>query len=420
MNAEMSQNPTIVQKYGGTSVGSPERIKDVARRISAQYRLGHRRLAVVVSAMSGETNRLVALVNSVNPAAPAKSYDMAVASGEQVSVALMTAALAAEGVAAEPFVSHQLGILTDAFHSRARIKSINTEPIEDCWRRGMIPVVAGFQGVTEAMDITTLGRGGSDTSAVALAIAVGADHCEINTDVDGVFTCDPRIVADAQLIEVMDFEVALEMASLGSKVLHPRCVELGAKFSMPIIVRNTFTPNDHRRTRVMTLTDKKNLEAPVVSGVTLDRDVVKTTLLGLDADPKMISRIFSNMAEAGVNVDIIVHDLPRVDASHDQERSMQLGFTTNKADADAALRALEPLMKAHGWRHTIEGDCAKVSVVGVGMRSHSGVAATMFTALTQHGINIRMISTSEIKISCVVDAAEAERACRALHKVFIH
>ena len=420
MYAEIGHRATVVQKYGGTSVGSPERIRDVAKRIASQYRCGYKRLAVVVSAMSGETNRLVALVNSVNPNAPAKSYDMAVASGEQVSVALMTAALAAEGVVAEPFLSHQLGILTDTFHSKARIKSIATEPIEDCWRRGMIPVVAGFQGVTEAMEITTLGRGGSDTSAVALAIAIDADFCEINTDVDGVFTCDPRVVPDARLIDIMDFEVALEMASLGSKVLHPRCVELGAKFEMPIIVRNTFTPNEHRRTRVMRLSDKQNLEAPVVSGVTLDRDVVKTTLMGLEPDPKMISRIFSEMAELGVNVDIIVHDLPRLETSRGADSSIQLGFTTSAADATVALRALEPLIKTHGWRHTVEADCAKVSVGGVGMRSHAGVAATTFAALSQEGINIRMISTSEIKISCVVDAAAADQACRALHKVFMH
>ena len=420
MYVEFGKDVAVVQKYGGTSVGAPERIRDVARRIAAQYHAGYKRLAIVVSAMSGETNRLVALVNSVNPSAPAKSYDMAVASGEQVSVALMTAALAAEGVVAEPLLSHQLGILTDDFHSKARIKSIATAPIEDCWKRGMIPVVAGFQGVTESMDITTLGRGGSDTSAVALAIAIGADFCEINTDVDGVFTCDPRVVPDARLIEVMDFEVALEMASLGSKVLHPRCVELGAKFEMPMIVRNTFTANDHRRTRVMRLTDKQNLEAPVVSGVTLDRDVAKTTLMGLEPDPKVISRIFSDMAEAGVNVDIIVHDLPRAGHGADVENSMQVGFTTSAADADIALRALQPLIKTHGWRHTVERDCAKVSVVGVGMRSHAGVAATTFTALAREGINIRMISTSEIKISCVVDANAGELACRALHKVFIH
>lgn len=412
MYAEVNRTSPVVQKYGGTSVGTTERIRDVAKRVAAQHRDGWTRLAVVVSAMSGETNRLVALVKAVNPDAPAKAYDMAVASGEQVSVALMAAALAAEGVDAEPILSHQLGIFTDEFHSKARIKSIETDRIEACWKRGAIPVVAGFQGVTESLEITTLGRGGSDTSAVALAIAVGASFCEINTDVDGVFTCDPRVVNEARLIEEMDFEVALEMASLGSKVLHPRCVELGAKFQMPIVVRNTFTANDHRRTRVMNLSDKSNLEAAVVSGVTLDRDVAKVTLLGLPFDTRLVSGIFSAVAEAGVNVDIIVHNLPEPGG-----KTMHLGFTTSKGEVDASLKAVKS-----AWsrvEHTVETDCAKVSVVGVGMRSHPGVAATTFEALSQAGIDIRMISTSEIKISCVVDAAKADEACRVLHKAFV-
>ncbi len=407
----------VVQKYGGTSVGTPERIRDVAKRIAGQYRDGWTKIAVVVSAMSGETNRLVALVNSVNPDAPAKAYDMAVASGEQVSVALMTAALAAEGIEAEPFLSHQLGIMTDEFHSRARIKSIATDRIEECWNRGSIPVVAGFQGVTENHEITTLGRGGSDTSAVALAIAVDAAFCEINTDVDGVFTCDPRVVPDARLISDMDFEVALEMASLGSKVLHPRCVELGAKFQMPIVVRNTFSPNDHRRTRVMNLTDKQNLEAPVVSGVTLDRDVAKVTLFGLPFDTRLISKIFGAIAEAGVNVDVIVHNV--TDLKSAGAKTMQLGFTTTTGEAERSISAIKPFMGNDTLSHTVETDCAKVSVVGVGMRSHAGVAATTFTALSDSMIDIRMISTSEIKISCVIDAAKADEACRVLHKAFI-
>lgn len=408
----------IVQKYGGTSVGTTLRIKDVAKRVARQYRDGWTNIAVVVSAMTGETNRLVALVNDVNPNAPAKAYDMAVASGEQVSVALMAAALAAEGVQAEPFLSHQLGILTDNFHSKARIKSINTDRITECWSRGVIPVVAGFQGVTESLDITTLGRGGSDTSAVALAIAVGAGFCEINTDVDGVYSCDPRVVKEAKLIEDMDFEVALEMASLGSKVLHPRCVELGAKFQMPIVVRNTFTPDDHRRTRVMNLADTSNLEAPAVSGVTLDRDVAKITLLGLPFDTKIVSGMFGAIAEAGVNVDIIVHNLPEPGS-----KTMHLGFTTSRGEANKAINAAKEYWsnsnKTAKLDITSEDNVAKVSVVGVGMRSHAGVAATTFASLSNAGIDIRMISTSEIKISCVIDSAAADEACRVLHRAFI-
>lgn len=414
MYQEFSKSAVVVQKYGGTSVGTTERIRDVARRVAAQYQEGWRNLAVVVSAMSGETNRLVALVNAVNSKAPPKAYDMAVASGEQVSVALMAAALAAEGVDSEPILSHQLGIFTDDFHSKARIKSIDTAKIRACWDRGAIPVVAGFQGVTESLEITTLGRGGSDTSAVALAIAVDAAFCEINTDVDGVFTCDPRVVPSAKLIEEMDFEVALEMASLGSKVLHPRCVELGAKFQMPIVVRNTFTPNHHRRTCVMNLSDKSNLEAAVVSGVTVDREVAKVTLLGLPFDTRLVSKIFSAIAEAGVNVDIIVHNLPEPGG-----KTMHLGFTTTKGEVDASLAAIKTVWNKGSVDHTVETDCAKVSVVGVGMRSHPGVAATTFNALSQSAIDIRMVSTSEIKISCVIDANKADEACRVLHTAFI-
>lgn len=416
----ISKSAPVVQKYGGTSVGTTTRIKDVAKRIARQHREGWGHIAVVVSAMTGETNRLVALVKDVNPDCPAKAYDMAVASGEQVSVALMAAALAAEGVEAEPFLSHQLGILTDDFHSKARIRSINTDRITACWARGAIPVVAGFQGVTESLDITTLGRGGSDTSAVALAIAVGAGFCEINTDVDGVYSCDPRIVKESKLIENMDFEVALEMASLGSKVLHPRCVELGAKFQMPIVVRNTFTPDDHRRTRVMNLASTSNLEAPAVSGVTLDRDVSKITLQSLPFDTQVISGVFGAVAEAGVNVDIIVHNL--LDA---ESKTMNLGFTTSRGETDKAIQALRRYWAGRSGSDgqslnvTTEINLSKVSVVGVGMSSHPGVAATTFASLSNAGIDIRMISTSEIKISCVIDAAVADKACQVLHKAFI-
>jgi aspartate kinase len=418
MYSSMQKLTPVVQKYGGTSVGSVDRIKHVAKRVASQYRDGWTRMAIVVSAMTGETNRLVALVKDVNPKAPAKAYDMAVASGEQVSVALMAAALAAEGVEAEPFLSHQLGIVTDSFHSKARIKSIDSQKIIDCWDRGVIPVVAGFQGVTESMEITTLGRGGSDTSAVALAIAIGAGFCEINTDVDGVFSCDPRVVPEAQLIEDMDFEVALEMASLGSKVLHPRCVELGAKFQMPIVVRNTFTPDDHRRTRVMNLASLTNLEAPSVSGVTLDRDVAKITLIGLPYDTSIVSGLFSAIAEVGVNVDIIVHNLPEPGG-----KTMHLGFTTSRGESDQAVKAAKSFWAKSKMQSqldvTVDNSVAKVSVVGVGMRSHAGVAATTFSALQRAGIDIRMISTSEIKISCVVDQGLADAACKALHVAFI-
>jgi aspartate kinase len=422
--AMIQKEQSIVQKYGGTSVGTTDRIKDVAQRIARQYREGWTKQAIVVSAMTGETNRLVALVQAINPNPPAKAYDMAVASGEQVSVALMVAALAAEGIPAEPFLGQHLGIVTDSFHSKARIRHINREPIDSCWTRGVIPVVAGFQGVTEDLSITTLGRGGSDTSAVALAIAVNAAFCEINTDVDGVFTCDPRVVPEAKLIESMDFETALEMASLGSKVLHPRCVELGAKFSMPIIVRNTFTPDNHRRTKIMSQqqfrADDQHLEEPNVSGVTLDRDVAKITLIGLPQSPRVISGLFTAVAEAGVNVDIIVQN--QIESASGSPTT-QLGFTTSVGESARAVSAVEHYLAQQTsmaeCRILCEKNLAKVSVVGVGMRSHPGVAAATFEALSQNQIAINMVSTSEIKISCVIDGLNADKACQALHRTFI-
>jgi aspartate kinase len=406
----------IVQKYGGTSVGNPERIRSVAARIARQHKAGHTKLAVVVSAQSGETNRLVDLVNQVNPRASGISYDMALAAGEQVSVALMAAALEGEGLKAAPLLAYKLGIRTDELHSKARILSIDTSAIEAAWAEGAVAVIAGFQGVTPQGEISTLGRGGSDTSAVALAVAVKAAFCEINTDVDGVFTADPRIVPDARLIDRLDYEVALEMASLGSKVLHPRCVELGAKWKMPIVVRNTFTADDHQRTCIMPQTENAAIEALVVSGVTLDRDVARITLAGLRKDSSVISEVFDTLAHHGVNVDIIVHDKPAGDAS------MRVGFTVAKSDLDTTRRAVDALVKAKGYGDltlAAETDLSKVSVVGVGMRSYAGVAGRTFTALTSQDIDIHMISTSEIKISVVVSSREADRATRALHAEFV-
>ena len=405
----------IVQKYGGTSVGTTDRILNVARRVRLQIEAGFPRIAIVVSAMSGETNRLVELVRQVNPNAPALAYDMAVAAGEQVAVALMAAALESEGVAARPFLAHQLGILTDTFHSRARIQRIDTQKLHRAWEQHQIPVIAGFQGVTEEMEITTLGRGGSDTSAVALAVAVGAAFCEINTDVDGVFTADPRYVKGARLCPVMDFEVALEMASLGSKVLHPRCVELGAKWGMPIVVRNTFSTNEHQRTKIMNFGDSEQLEATVVSGITVDRNVTRITVDGLARSSHIIAAIFQRVAGLGVNVDIIVHD-----QAPDGENT-RLGFTVGKDDTDKALRGLEDWKQTHGGtaRISTEGGLAKISAVGLGMQSHPGVASKAFSVLSGAGIDIHMISTSEIKISCVIPGSDADRAANLLHQAFL-
>ncbi len=416
MYSQFPKDAVIVQKYGGTSVGNAERIKNVAARIARQVKGGHSRIAVVVSARSGETNRLVEMVNEVNPQASGKSYDMAVAAGEQVSVALMAAALEGEGIKALPFLAYKLGIFTDDLHSKARITHINTQPIEDGWKTGAVAVIAGFQGITPDMELTTLGRGGSDTSAVALAVALKASFCEINTDVDGVFTADPRIVKDARLIKDLDYEVALEMASLGSKVLHPRCVELGAKFKMPLTVRNTFTADDHQRTRIMAQSEVDSIEALVVAGVTLDKNVAKITVSGLAKESQVISDIFGKLGALGVNVDIIVHDKPSTD------QTMRVGFSVAKTDLDAATRAISKLTAERGYTGvtvSTETGLAKVSAVGVGMRSYAGVAGRTFGALTSHGIGINMISTSEIKISVVVDEKDAEKATQVLHAEFI-
>ncbi|MBC7658649.1 MAG: aspartate kinase [Chitinophagaceae bacterium] len=405
----------IVQKYGGTSVGTLERIDAVAVRVAEQYRSGYQKIAIVVSAMSGETNRLVDLVSGINPRTSLRNYDMVVAAGEQVSVALMAAALEKHGVPSRAFLGYQLGVVTDNFHAKARIESIECAKLYKCWEDGIIPVVAGFQGVTGDLEITTLGRGGSDTSAVALAVALQASFCEINTDVDGVYTADPRIVSDARLVEQMDFEVALEMASLGSKVLHSRCVELGAKYQMPIVVRNTFKPNSQPRTIIMSSNPDRKLEAPIVSGVTLDKNVVRITLHNLPVRGGIIGSAFEVIAAAGVNVDIIVHN-----RSHDSDR-MRVGFTVGTTDLSRTKELLEKwtLEKKLGAYVEVEDGLSKISVVGLGMQSHPGVASRVFSVLENEGIALHMISTSEIKISCVIGEKEGESAARALHKEFI-
>jgi aspartate kinase len=406
----------IVQKYGGTSVGNRDRVQSVAQRTKIYFDAGFKKLAVVVSAQSGETNRLVALIKELNPNPPADAYDMAVAAGEQVSVGLTCAALAAVGLKAVPLLAHQLGILTDEFHSKARILSIRTDAIEAAWQKGAVPVIAGFQGVTSDGEITTLGRGGSDTSAVALAVALKASFCEINTDVDGLFSADPRVVPNAQLLEVIDYEVALEMASLGSKVLHPRCVELGKKWSMPITVRNSFKSEQTQRTKIMPITSDQQLESPVVTGVSVDKDVLRVQVSGLPDQPDVLSRVFEAVAERGINLDIIVFD------RHQSDKTIGLGFTALESDLPMVKAAMESLLHAFGsanvnWRH--QSQLAKVSIVGVGMRSHTGVAQRAFAAIAKIGASISMVSTSEIKVSCVVPRDLADDAARSLHREFI-
>ena len=400
---------TVVQKFGGTSVGSVERINAVAERIKSDLAAEPQtRLAVVVSAMAGETNRLVELIKNVNSDANPIHYDMAVSSGEHVSCALLAAALERLGIKAQPFLGHQLGIQTDAYHSTARIQFIKREPLESCWQKGAVAIVAGFQGVSPDDQITTLGRGGSDTTAVALAAALKADLCEIYTDVDGVYTADPRMTSKAKAIPIMDYETALEMASLGSKVLHSRCVELAAKFNVNLVVKDSFQEKS-RGTKIMKLSEKEMLEAPVVSGVASDARVAKITLAKLPVNSKLVSQIFQSIADAKINIDIIVHDLTTKD------NEMRVGFSLNEVDVSRAKEALKNLKDVS---LTSETGFSKVSVVGLGMRSHSGVAARVFKALRGADIDIQMISTSEIKISCLVHANQEKAAVQALHSEF--
>lgn len=416
MYALYGDDPIVVQKYGGTSVGTIERIQAVADRIGAQVGQGYNRLAVVVSAMSGETNRLVSLIEAMNANVSRKYYDLAVSAGEQVSVALLSAALEKIGVKACPLLGFQLGILTDNLHANARIRRIDSARVEKAWASQCIPVIAGFQGVTQEMDVTTLGRGGSDTSAVALACALKADFCEINTDVDGVFTADPRIVNRARLNQVLDFEVALEMASLGSKVLHSRCVELAAKYRMPLVVRNSFKDQERERTYIMALSENEALEAPLVSGVSAETNVGRVAINRMDKDPSLIAKIFAKLAGNAINVDVIVHN-----QSEDNATS-RLGFTVHEKDIEQSVQLVEEMRRESGLSDiTIETETglAKISVVGLGMKSHHGVAARNFEVLTHAGIDIKMISTSEIKISCVIPGDMMEKAANALHEEFI-
>lgn len=417
MSQETGDRRVIVQKYGGTSVGSIEKIQAIAARVKELQVKNQQNVALVVSAMAGETNRLVGLVEGVNNAASKSHYDMALAAGEQVSAALMAAALERVGLKARAFLGYQLGILTDASHARARIHSIDTSGLKRCFESDTIPVIAGFQGVSPSGDITTLGRGGSDTSAVALAVALKADYCEINTDVAGVFTADPRIVPNARLINELDCEVALEMASLGSKVLHSRCVELAAKYKMPLVVRDSFNSELSERTYIVSQNEQKQLEAPVVSAVTVDRNVARVSIDNLPVAGQVFSDLFRAIAKAGINVDIIIHDRSKIQ----DEAGVKVGFTIELNDLDRALDFLSSYTQSMHPPVKIETQTglAKISVVGLGMRSHPGVAADCFELLETAGIHIAMVSTSEIKISCVIADDRIEEAAKVLHEGFI-
>ena len=398
----------IVQKYGGTSVGSIERIRNVARRCLATQRQGHQ-VAVIVSAMSGETNRLIGLARQISPDPSERELDVIAATGEQVTVGLLALAIEAEGGKAISLLGHQVKVLTDSAYARARIKAVDVRALTDAFAAGKIAVVAGFQGCDEGGNITTLGRGGSDTSGVAIAAALKADVCEIYTDVDGVYTADPNVVPSARKISRISYEEMLELASLGAKVLQIRSVEFGMKYGVPIHVRSSF--NDNEGTWVVP--EEKAMEAVVVSGVTATRDEAKITMLGISDGVGIQAKVFRPLADAGIVVDVIVQAISN-------EGHTNLTFTLPKGDVK---RARELLIKHCGdWcpadRIRGEENLSKVSIVGVGMRSHAGVAAKMFELLAQENIGIHLISTSEIKISAVIDAKYAELATRALHEGF--
>ena len=399
----------IVQKYGGTSVGSPERIRHVAQRVARFAAQGHQ-VAVVVSAMSGETNRLITLAKSVSPNPDPRELDVMVSTGEQVSIALVTMALMELGVKARSYTGAQVRILTDSVHTKARILDIDQGNLRADLDAGFVVVVAGFQGVDEAGNITTLGRGGSDTTGVALAAALNAGECQIYTDVDGVYTTDPRIVPEARRLKTITFEEMLEMASLGSKVLQIRSVEFAGKYKVRLRVLSSF--EEQGEGTLITFEEDENMERAVISGIAFNRDEAKITLLGVPDRPGIAYQILGPIGDANIDVDMIVQNV-----SHDG--LTDFSFTVHRNDYPKALEILKAV-DAHIKSRGVVGDdkIAKVSVVGVGMRSHAGIASTAFRTLAEEGINIQMISTSEIKISIVIDEKYLELAVRVLHKAF--
>ncbi|MBP6308816.1 MAG: aspartate kinase [Sulfuritalea sp.] len=403
----------IVQKYGGTSMGSPDRIRNVARRVARWKAKGHQ-LVVVVSAMSGETNRLIALAKDVSPQPDGRELDVMISTGEQVTIALLAMALKDIGVEAKSYTGGQVKVLTDSTFTKARILNIDEGNMRRDLDQGTVVIVAGFQGVDEDGNITTLGRGGSDTSGVALAAALKADECQIYTDVDGVYTTDPRIVPEARKLESVTFEEMLEMASLGSKVLQIRSVEFAGKYKVKLRVLSSLEEEGKETSgTLITFEEDKNMEQPIISGIAFNRDEAKLTVLGVPDRPGIAYQILGPIGEANIDVDMIIQNV-----GHDG--TTDFSFTVNRGDFARAKKMLEEQIKPHVGARAIEGDnkICKVSAVGVGMRSHPGVASRMFRTLAEEGINIQMISTSEIKISVVVDEKYLELAVRVLHRAF--
>jgi aspartate kinase len=397
----------IVQKYGGTSVGDVDRIKNVARRV-VETRAGGDQVVVVVSAMAGETDRLINLAHAVVGRPNERELDVILATGEQVSIGLLSLAIQGLGARARSFTGGQVRIQTDAAHTKARIVSVDAERVRQALTEGEIAIVAGFQGVNAEDDITTLGRGGSDLTAVAMAAALSADVCEIYTDVDGVYTTDPNIVPEARKLDRVTYDEMLEMASLGAKVLQTRSVEYAKNYGVPVHVRSSFNNNPG----TMVVKEDESMEKVVVSGIAYNKQEAKITVTRVDDRPGVAAALFGRVAEANIVVDMIVQNIS-------QDGHTDISFTVPKADYAKSMDIVGGVVKEIGAGKVIGDDkIAKVSIVGVGMRTHSGVAARMFQALGREKINILMISTSEIKVSCVVEAKYCELAVRVLHEAF--
>lgn len=397
----------IVQKYGGSSVGNVDRIKNVARRIVKKRAQGHQ-LVVVVSAIGDTTDDLIDLASKITKNPSTREMDMLLSTGEQISVSLLAIAIQHLGVKAVSFTGPQVGIITDKYHSKARILDINAERIQKALKEGHVVIVAGFQGKTVSDEITTLGRGGSDLTAVALAKVLKAKQCEIYTDVDGVYTADPRIVPDAKKIDVISYEEILELASLGAKVMHSRSIEVGKKFNVPIYVRNS----GNNKEGTLITKESKKMEDVVVSGVALMEDEAKITIFKVPDRPGVAARLFATLSEANINIDMIIQNKTSTNTT-------DISFTVFKNELNRALPVVKKAVAQLGAEKIdVDGNIAKVSVVGVGMRSHAGVASKMFGCLARKKINIDMISTSEIKISCVINGAKGKEAVREIHKEF--
>ena len=400
--------PLLVQKYGGTSVGNLDRIRHVAKRIEHVRKTGTQ-VVVVVSAMAGETDKLVKMASEICDNPERREMDLLLSSGERISSALLTMALQARGISAISMTGRQIGLQTDSVHTRARIKQIDAKRARQALKNNNVIVVAGFQGINDQGDVTTLGRGGSDTSAVALAVALGASQCEIYTDVDGVYTADPRMVPKAKKLDVVSYDEMLEMASLGAKVLQIRCVEFAHKFQMPLVVKSSYIEGSKG---TLICEEDSNMEQPLVSGIMYDKNQAKITLKEVPDQPGIAANIFEPIAAAGLSVDMIIQNISA-------EGHTDLSFTLGREELDEAMMIMDKVAKKiRAVNVSADSKISKISIVGAGMRSHSGVAARIFKSLSKEKINILMISTSEIKVSCIIEQKHTKAAVNALHKAF--